>query len=254
MPRIETKNPEVRTYRGLHLYHAGWSNCSMRVRMVLEEKGLAWTSHHLDLRSGEHITPEYFSIHPKGVVPALVHDGETWIESNDIIAYLDEAFPEPPLTPPSGAARERMGEWMMLASYMHVSGIKTWIYGKGPATRRRKTAADLARYRELQRDEELLSFHARHNSEKGLGDEACRRAEAQIRDAFSRMDAWLAEHRWLAGAEFSLADICWAPLHYTLAKAGFDFSGYAHVERWIGSVGARRSYREAVEKWWNGPS
>ena len=90
MPRVETKNEVARALTGFHLYHAGWSNCSMRVRMVLEEKGQEWISHHFDTRKGEHISPEYFGIHPKGLVPALVHDGEVWIESNDIIDYLDD--------------------------------------------------------------------------------------------------------------------------------------------------------------------
>ena len=90
MPKVEPENDAVRALTGFHLYHAGWSNCSMRVRMVLEEKGQEWTSHHLDIRKGEHISAEYFGIHPKGLVPALVHDGEVWIESNDIIEYLDE--------------------------------------------------------------------------------------------------------------------------------------------------------------------
>ncbi len=82
MPKIEPKNKSVCTLTGFHLYHAGWSNCSMRVRMVLEEKGLNWTSHHLDTRVGEHIAPEYFGIHAKGLVPAVVHDAVKWLAGN----------------------------------------------------------------------------------------------------------------------------------------------------------------------------
>ena len=99
---VNPTNKSVTELTGLHLYHADMSNCSMRVRMVLKEKNLPWISHHLDLRK-EAVTPEYFGIHPQGLVPTLVHDGVVHIESNDIIEYLDATFPEPPLQPTTQA-------------------------------------------------------------------------------------------------------------------------------------------------------
>ena len=47
---ITPANKSVTELKGLHLFHADISNCSMRVRMTLAEKSLPWTSHHLDLR------------------------------------------------------------------------------------------------------------------------------------------------------------------------------------------------------------
>jgi len=47
---IIPENKSVENYKGLHLYHGDISNCSMRVRMTLIEKGLDWTSHHIDLK------------------------------------------------------------------------------------------------------------------------------------------------------------------------------------------------------------
>ena len=67
----------------------------MRVRMVLAEKSLPWTSHVVDLSKMEHATPEFQSINPQGLVPTLIHDGRTYIESIDIIRYLDELKPAP---------------------------------------------------------------------------------------------------------------------------------------------------------------
>jgi hypothetical protein len=61
--------------------------------MVLAEKGLGWTSHHVDLDKGEHGRTRIWRINPNGVVPALVHDGAIIIESSDIMEYLDEQFP-----------------------------------------------------------------------------------------------------------------------------------------------------------------
>ena len=50
---ITPKNKSVEAYEGLHLFHGNISNCSMRVRMTLIEKGLSWTSHHIDLKKKE---------------------------------------------------------------------------------------------------------------------------------------------------------------------------------------------------------
>jgi len=253
MPKIVPENRSVLDQRGLHLYHAGWSNCSMRVRMTLAEKGLPWTSHHLDTRKGEHITSEYFGIHPNGLVPALVHDGDVWIESSDIIRYLDDVFPEPRLTPRSDIGREQLSAWIELASEIHVDAVKTYIYGATQQTRRRKTAAELRRYRKLQTNDELLAFHTRTASEEGITAEERRSAEQLLHTAFSRLGAQLSTQRWLAGDDFSLADIVWVPLHYTLERAGFSFDRHTNVKNWARAIATRPSFQTAVVQWFDGP-
>jgi len=253
MPRIESSNETVRELRGLHLYHAGWSNCSMRVRMTLEEKSLTWTSHHLNTRAGEHITPEFFSINPNGLVPVLVHDGDVWIESADIIRYLDESFPEPPLVPADAGSRNRMTEWMKLASAIHVPAVKTYIYGARPEGKRRKTAAELEQYRRLQSNETLLEFHTRASSAEGLSEQERSTAVALLDDAFSRLDAWLDTRRWIAGDQYSLADITWLPLHYTLQRAGYPLEGFGNVQAWSETMAQRPACDRAVAQWFDGP-
>ncbi len=251
MPKIIPRNEAVRAWKGLHLFHAGWSNCSMRVRIVLEEKGLDWTSHHLDTRSGEHISPEYFGIHPKGLVPALVHDGDVWIESNDIIQYLDSLPPGPLLSPDDAAGIEALQHWIALASDIHVPGVKTFIYcakrGRG------KPPQGSSEYRQLQSDEELLRFHQRNASESGLSDGDRKQAESLLHEAFSELDTVLATNEWLAGGRFSLADISWVPLYYTLQRAGFSFGRHKNVMRWGGAIAARPSFTNAVVQWFDGP-
>ena len=121
MAVIDTKIKAVKAFEGLHLYHGNISNCSMRVRMTLEEKDLDWVSHHIDLKKKENITDEYFGINPNGLVPTLIHDGVIHIESNDIIDYLDKTFPEPPLRSTQNEAE--MLEWLKLSASLHVPGF-----------------------------------------------------------------------------------------------------------------------------------
>ena len=73
----------------LTLYHGANSVCSVKVRMVLAEKGLSWESRHIDLPKGEHLQPDYLKINPRAVVPVLDHDGVLIRESTVICEYLD---------------------------------------------------------------------------------------------------------------------------------------------------------------------
>jgi GST-like protein len=253
MPKIKPKNNAVSQLRGLHLYHAGWSNCSMRVRMILEEKALPWTSHHLNTRTGEHITPEYFGINPNGLVPTLVHDGDVWIESNDIIRYLDDTYPEPHLAPAGDAQVAQLSAWMSLASAIHVRAVKTYVYSSRPANKRGKSAAELERYRELQTNEELLAFHTMCSSGEGLIEEGRSNAERALHEVFMQLDARLRKHSWLVGDEFTIADITWIPLHFTLERAGFLFAQHANVEAWARTIATRPSFQKAVVNWFDGP-
>lgn len=221
--------------------------------MTLEEKGLPWTSHHLNTRKGEHITPEYFGINPNGVVPTLVHDGDVWIESIDIIRYLDGRYPEPRLTPSGEIALARWSEWTSIASAIHVAAVKTYMYGALARNKRQKTAAELERYRDLQTNVELLAFHTRTSTGDGLTAEDRRHAERLLHDAFGKLEACLGDQDWLAGDEFTLADITWLPLHFTLEKAGFSFDRYGNVKSWAAAIAARPSFQKAVLQWFEGP-
>ena len=109
---IEPTNKSVLSLKGLHLYHTARSNCAARVRLLLEEKELAWISYHIDLGKKENISEKYFGINPKGVVPTLVHDGKVVVESNDILVYLEETFPEPGFRPVPADRQTDIDYWL----------------------------------------------------------------------------------------------------------------------------------------------
>ena len=64
----------------LELYHNNLSVCAQKVRIVLGEKGVPWTSRYVSLTKGEQLTPEFKQLNPRGLVPVLVHDGHTIVE------------------------------------------------------------------------------------------------------------------------------------------------------------------------------
>ena len=92
----------------LVLHHAWRSSASRRVRLCIEEKGLAYDGHVVNLDAMEHHSPEYLKINPNGVIPALIHDGRPLYESGTICEYLDEVFPDPPLSPDNAYDRASM--------------------------------------------------------------------------------------------------------------------------------------------------
>ncbi|MEM9105347.1 MAG: glutathione S-transferase N-terminal domain-containing protein, partial [Pseudomonadota bacterium] len=94
---IQTR--EVFDWKGLHLMHAQVSSCSQKLRIYLNVKGLEYTSRLIDIPAGENYGAWYMGINPRGLVPTLVHDGTVIIESNDILAYLEEQFAQPRLIP-----------------------------------------------------------------------------------------------------------------------------------------------------------
>jgi len=82
-------------------------NCQ-RVKVVLEEKKLAYETIRVDLRKKEQKEPEFLKLNPRGKVPVLV-DGDTVLyESRIINEYLEEQYPEPPLMPKSPAERAKI--------------------------------------------------------------------------------------------------------------------------------------------------
>jgi hypothetical protein len=83
----------------LVLYHNDMSLCAQKVRLCLAEKGLEWDSRHLVLRTGEHQQAWYRKLNRRAVVPTLVDREKVIPESNVILEYLDEAYPDPRLLP-----------------------------------------------------------------------------------------------------------------------------------------------------------
>ena len=95
----------------LELYHNDTSTCAQKVRVTLAEKSLEWKSHHLDLRAGDQQKPEYLKLNPRGVVPTLVDRGRAVRESNVIMEYLEDEYPDRPLRPADSFGRAQMRLW-----------------------------------------------------------------------------------------------------------------------------------------------
>jgi maleylacetoacetate isomerase len=100
----------------MKLYTYYRSTAAFRARIALNLKGLAYESVAKHLRNGEHRAPDYLSLNPQGLVPALEDGGQLISQSIAIVEYLDEKYPQPPLLPKDPAARARVRSMALLVA------------------------------------------------------------------------------------------------------------------------------------------
>jgi glutathione S-transferase len=86
----------------LTLFHAPNSR-SCAARVLLEELGVPYDLHVLNLKKNEQRAPAYLAVNPMGKVPAIVHDDALVTEQPAIFIYLADLFPEAGLAPALGA-------------------------------------------------------------------------------------------------------------------------------------------------------
>lgn len=237
----------------LKLYHYDHSTAAQKIRIALAEKQLDWKSHHLDtsVAKREHYSPEYLKINPRGIVPTLVHDGNVIRESQVILEYLDDAFPEHPLRPDSAYEKALMRLWTKLIDEgLHVHSR---VVGMCIVVRHAKAAAgpeELEKYLN-EMPEIVRKENDRINIREGMDSPLLPRAVSYFKRVFEDMNATLAESPWLAGKTFSLADISLGV--YVTRLKSFQMAplwgDLNHLNEWHERFIARPSYAEGVIKW-----
>jgi glutathione S-transferase len=245
MARIETTRSDIGALKGLHLFHFRQSNCSQRVRLVLCEKGLDWTSHHINLTRNQHLSAEFREINPKGVVPVLVHDGETITESNDIISYIDSVFPQVPLQPEDDADVSFVTATLAVSSHIQ-SALKLLSHEFLFKPVRRMKPPQLREFAITHPDPTLVQFMQDFSSKAGFGDVRIRDAVGQIMSAFTDLDARLNNRNWLSGPKYGLADISWIVNVHRLVHIGLPLHVFPALAGWYQRCIQRPNFAAAV--------
>lgn len=191
-----------------------------KASIMLEECGLDYTVHPINIGKNEQFAPAFLKINPNNRIPAIVdNDAEegplSVFESGAILIYLAEKTGK--FLAPKGAQRAKALEWLM------------WqMGGVGPM------------FGQL--------FHFMNAAEKILY--AIERYQNEAARLVSVLDKRLGEANFLAG-DYSIADIItypWvAPAFETIAKAKPDVVGEgANVRRWLDAVGARPAVQRGM--------
>ena len=231
------------------LYHHNISVCAQKVRIALDEKGLAYEGREVDLMKQEHLSPEFLKINPKGLVPVLVHAGVPISESTIILEYLEDAFPEKSLRPQSSLARARMRAWTRVPDDgIHVAcGSITYASAFAPQLRENHSREEWEeRLRKLP--DSARAARQRQILEQGFNAPFVRDAVLLHEKVIKDMEAALSKGPWLAGDEFSLADIAIIPYITRLDRLGLEgmWADRPHVTQWFAAMQARPSFNTAI--------
>jgi glutathione S-transferase len=241
---IQTR--EVLSWKGVHVFHAPLSSCSQKLRIFLNFKNIAWHSHPVDLNKVENLSPYYMGINPRGLVPALVHDGQVHIESNDIILHLERAFPTPVLI--------ALGEGMNIKSLLkHEDDLHldmrtvTFRFLFPPSPRPRMSSDALTRYASAgsgtvlgKRDPQIAREIAywRDFEAHGIPDGTVQQSVRRLRAAFVDIDTTLASQSYIGGATLSVLDIAWFVYVHRLTLSGYPLARlHASLNEWYRRLG-----------------
>ena len=191
----------------LELYHAEPASNSLKVLICLKEKGVDFVSHLIDIQAFEQHEPWFLKINPDGQVPVLVHDGTAITESTVINEYLDQVFPNPPLRPSDAIPCARMRVFTKYVDeYFRPAlsqiGWQLMIHTITDKLSKDDFEAKLAR---IPREEKREKW--RIAAAQGYTPEQMAAWRRTLAEGIGKMEAALAHGPWLAGSQYSLADI-----------------------------------------------
>jgi glutathione S-transferase len=238
----------------LELYHNDTSTCAQKVRVTLAEKNLDWKSHHLDLRAGDQQTPEYLKLNPRGVVPTLVDRGRAVRESNVIMEYLDDEFPQVRLRPADSFGKAQMRLWTKRLDEGH-HDIATATLSMGIAFRHQYLARGPEGCEALinKIPDPVRRERRRDVIQNGVEAKEFRTAVTMWKRLLNDMEEALSQHDWLAGNEYSLADAAFTPYLTRLDHLGLLgwLDKRPKTAGWYARLRERPSYATAIRKWDN---
>lgn len=235
----------------MKLYHNGMSSCSQKVRMVLTEKNLPFESRLMDLQKGDQFGADYVKLNPTALVPTLEDQGKVYIESTLIIEYLDDAYPEPTLTPTDPDARYRMRYLMrQIDEVQHPAcsvltyaiGFRSVMLKKDP----QELHAMLEKIKDPARREGRRSVLA-----DGVHATVFKNSLHQYLDVMKLANDMLVTGPWLTGKQFSLADCSLIPYVLRLDHLGQKgmLDKMAPLARWYEAMQERPAWKTAIADW-----
>jgi len=194
----------------LTLYTAATPN-GYKVSVALEEMGVPYTVHRIDMQAGEQKQQWFLDICPNGRIPAIVDDGFAVFESGAILMYLAEKTGM--LMPSDMHGRSKVVQWLMfqMGGVGPMMGQANVFFRYFPE----KIPAAIARY------------------------------QGESRRLFTVIDAQLAKTEYLAG-DYSIADIatwCWTRIAFW---SGVSVDDLPNMARWDAAIAARPAVQRGI--------
>ena len=231
------------------ILHHGWrSSASRRVRLCLEEKGLATRATSWTWQSSSIIRRNISRSTRYGVIPTLIHDGRPLHESGTICEYLDEAYPEPPLRPDAAYERALMRNWIR-----HIDGL---IHNLIIFNWRHHLQKVASQWSDEELAEKLKNIPSKERQESWLRvarkpytEEERDAARAKLVLLLDKMEDALEPSGWLVGKAYSIADISAVPfvkrIDEEIAPDEISAKKHPRVSEWWTKIQARPAFARA---------
>jgi glutathione S-transferase len=227
---------------------------SLKSMIPFKEKGLAYESVYVDLHKFEQHQDWFVAINPEGQVPVLDHDGTIVTHTTVINEYLEDAFPDDqpasgPLRPttPVGAARMRYWNKFVDEQVMNYVSMHGW----------HRLVRVIASSIEDGKFEELMSHVPLPDQRKkwttarsGFEQKDLDNATDKIEYALNKVERQLGETAYLAGDQYTLADInfyshCGMSANRMFPNLTVD-ERFPNIVRWRESISDRTAVQEAL--------
>ena len=221
----------------LKVYSYFNSICTQKVFITLAEKALPYTTQNVDLFKNEQFSPEYLKINPKGVVPALDHDGRIVIESTLICEYLDDSFPSVRLVPEDPFLRARMRLWSKAVDEQLFEATRELSFSAMFRERMRNMTEEQRQGRYRNVGDPIKQARLISTYEEGVDSPYVFQGIGAFEMAFEKMEKDLkVAGPWLIGSALTLADINMMPFVARMAYLNL-------LDAWIAD-------RPATRDWW----
>jgi GST-like protein len=189
-----------------------------KVHIMLEECGLPYRVHPINIGAGDQFKPEFLKISPNNKIPAIIDsdgpDGKpiSLFESGAILLYL--ASKTGKFLPASDRGRFEMLQWLMF----QMGGVGPML---GQAHHFRIYAPEKIEY-------------------------AINRYTNEAKRLYGVMDKQLATHPFIAGDSYTIADIAIFPWLRSWQNQGIDWADYPHLKIWFDTIAARPAVQRGV--------
>ena len=219
----------------LMLYHHPLSVCSMKVRLALEEKGVAWAGRVIDIvQKQEQLDPWYLELNSNGVVPTLQYDnGSTQVVTNsvDIIQFIADLSEGSPLIPKQEEKIQLMNTMIDMADNIDLQILS---YARHPSMEKSENVLDARiqksimmgeKHPELKDRYQVCANRSERNKTFRVSAEHVQSIETQALDALSFVEDQLQGAEFLIGETYTLAHVIW-----TVVLSSLDLLDYSE---WI---------------------
>ena len=191
------------------------STCTRKVLMTLNELGTPFEMNVIDFAKGEHKQPAHLKRQPFGRIPAIDDDGFALFESRAICRYLNEKA-NGKLVPTNVQARALMEQWVSIETSELTPNAMKFVY--------------------------------EHVFKRPQGEAVLEAAMKGLDAACAVMETRLAESPYLAGNEFTIAEITFMPyFEYAMTTpAKATFARYPHVMQWWNKIAERPAWAKTT--------